>query len=491
MTVTPRSLLPTLAALAAVAVAACQPTTPVEEAAAQIPVTTSSDEARELFLAGRDLQDRLRGTDANEYFVRALDKDPDFAWAHLAAAFTSATAQDFWNHLDRAVAAANGASDGERLLILASEAGAKGHPDQQLTHLAELIELYPDDPRAHNALAGTYFGRQDYEQAIAAYERAIELDPDFSQPYNQKGYAHRFLGDVAAAEAAFKKYIELIPDDPNPYDSYAELLMKTGRFPESIDNYRLALAQDPHFVASFIGIANNQMFMGDMEAARATLADLEEAARNVGEKRAALFWQIQSHLHEDNYEAALATWQRRYDLAAADNDLATMAGDLNLRGDIQLEAGLYDEASASYAESVEVIEQASVADDVKENVRRNVLFDEARVALARGDAASAAATAAAYGELITAVAIPFEIRQHHELEGMIALAEADYAGAAAHLEQANQQNPRVLYLLAKAHRSLGNNVRARDFCERAANFNALSGVYAFVREPALEMLAEL
>ena len=50
------------------------------------------------------------------------------------------------------------------------------------------------------------------------------------------------------AEAAFKKYIELIPNDPNPYDSYAELLLKMGKFDDSIAQYRKALAIDPNFV---------------------------------------------------------------------------------------------------------------------------------------------------------------------------------------------------------------------------------------------------
>ena len=39
--------------------------------------------------------------------------------------------------------------------------------------------------------------------------------------------------NYADAEKAFQKYIELIPKDPNPYDSYAELLLKMGRFDDS------------------------------------------------------------------------------------------------------------------------------------------------------------------------------------------------------------------------------------------------------------------
>ena len=50
----------------------------------------------------------------------------------------------------------------------------------------------------------------------------------------------------------FSGYIKLIPNDPNPYDSYAELLMKTGRFEESIAQYERALKQQATFMPSLL-----------------------------------------------------------------------------------------------------------------------------------------------------------------------------------------------------------------------------------------------
>jgi tetratricopeptide (TPR) repeat protein len=196
-------------------------------------------------------------------------------------------------------------------------------------------------------------------------------------------------------------------------------------------------------------------------------------------------------LHEGDHDKALEVCGERYALAQEANDYAAMAGDRNLMGDILLEAGRLDEAAGSYAQSIEDIEQATVADDVKENVRRNIHFDEARVALARGDIEGAKTIAEAYGELVAAKQIPFEVRQVHELRGMIALAEGSHADAVPHLELANQQNPRVLFLLAKAHHASGNADDARTYCEHAADFNALSGTYAYVRADAQKMLAAL
>jgi tetratricopeptide (TPR) repeat protein len=463
----------------------------VEPEVTEIPITTVSEAAREAFVTGRDLNERLRGTDANGYFDRAVELDPRFAWAHLLAGFTGSTNQEFFDSLAKAVALVDQVSEGERLLILATQAGVNGEPEEQRGHLARLVETYPADKRAHNALGGFHFGRQEYEEAIAHYQRSIELDPEYSAPYNQMGYAHRFLGDYDAAEAAFRRYIELIPDDPNPYDSYAELLMKTGRFEESIENYRRALEADEHFIASYSGIAHNQAFLGQGEAARETLATLRGKARNVGEERASLFWTVLIYVHEGDFESALASAAERRGLAEASQDWAAVSGDLNLTGDLLLEAGRLDEASASYDESVAAIARADVRDEVEENVGRNILYDKARVQLARGDLDGARETAAAYGEAVTPRGIPFEVRQHHELQGRLAMAAGDAAMASTHLEQANQQNPRVLLLLAEAYRDQGLLDKARDLAGRAADFNGLGINYAYARSAAKALQGEL
>src|SRR4029079_11541120 len=121
----------------------------------------------------------------------------------------------------------------------------------------KLVVAYPRDERAHMLLGAAYFGVQDWNHAIAEYEKSVSINPKFSPPYNQMGYAYRFLEKYPQAEKAFKMYIELIPGDPNPYDSYAELLMRIGRFDESITQYGKALEVDPHFINSHWGIAAN------------------------------------------------------------------------------------------------------------------------------------------------------------------------------------------------------------------------------------------
>ncbi len=456
---------------------------------ARIPITSSSQEAVELYRQARDLGEKLRGPDARELYARALDLDSGFALAHFGMANTSPSTLEFFDSLDAAaVAAAEGASDGERWLILATQAAADGDPDAQKGYLDRLADAYPADERVRNLLGNWHFGRQENEEAIRHFTRATELNPVFSPPYNLLGYAQRTVGDYAAAEASFQKYIELLPEEPNPYDSYAELLMKTGRYQESIDNYRKALEKNESFVFSYAGIGHNLMLMGDGEQARAELRKLFEAARNDGQRRQSLFWTAVSHLHEGDLEEALAALEERYGISEAVDDKATLSGDLGLMGVVLLHSGRTADAEAKFAEAVAMIEEADVSDDVKAGTRRNHLFNQGRVGVHSGDLDAAAARLEEYKAAVAEKNIPFEVRRTHELAGMLALHSDDPETARAELAQANQLDPWVLYLQARACQHAGDEEGMRAFAAQAAGWNQLNLNLAFVKSKAEHLL---
>jgi tetratricopeptide (TPR) repeat protein len=468
-------------------------TAPGEKAAedAKVPITTQSEEARTAYLEGRELLENLRLTDARDHFQKAVELDEGFALAWLGLANTAQSNKDFWNALERAATEAEKVSEGERHIILAFDAGARSNPASQAQHLQELTAAFPKDERAQNQL-GIYhhFVSQEYPKAIAAYEKAVEIAPNYAPPYNLVGYAHRVVGDYDKAEQAFEKYIELIPDDPNPYDSYAELLMKTGRFEESIANYQKALEHDPHFVASYVGIGLNHVYMENGEEARETLAQLLASARTPGEQRQALNRTAQSWVFQGEHDKALETVATMSAVAEGEGDKGAIAGDLNLMGNILLAAGRPDEADARFKEAVQMSAESNAVEEAKVAARRNSLFNHGRAALVRGALAVARAKAEEYAEQVAEHQVPFEQRQSHELMGLIALAEKDYPKAVAELQQANLQNPRVQYHLALAHQGAGEEEAARETCRKAAEHNGLNFNYAYVREKAKKMLEE-
>src|SRR4026207_2353695 len=79
-----------------------------------VEITTSSEEARTLYVKARDLSEKLRATDAHALFEQAIAKDKDFALAYLGLANTSATTKEFFDALGKAVALADKATEGEQ-----------------------------------------------------------------------------------------------------------------------------------------------------------------------------------------------------------------------------------------------------------------------------------------------------------------------------------------------------------------------------------------
>lgn len=463
-------------------------TTPA--AGGKVPITTKSDDARKEFLQGRDLAEKLLAQDSLQHFDKALALDPDFASAELARANNSPTAKEFFDHLNKAVSLADKASDGEKFFILANQAGTNGDVTKQKDALDKLVTAYPNDERAQFALGNYYFGQQAYGPAIEHYKKATELAPNYSPAYNILGYAYRQQDDFANAEQAFKKYVELIPNDPNPYDSYAELLLKMGKFDESIVQYRKALAIDPHFVPSHFGISADLTYMGKPQEAEAELGKMADQARNDGELRTAFFGMAVVAADGGKLEKALQQMDKEFAVAQKKDDGAAMAADLQAKGNILAEMGKYDQATQQFDRSLKYIEESNLSQEIKDNARLLHHFNLTAMAIGKKDYAAAKTHAEEYRHGAEASKNPAQVKLAHELAGRIALAQKDYDKTIAELEQSNLQDPRNLYRLGQANDGKGDHAKAQEFYSNAAKFNSLPALnYAFIRVKA-EKLAK-
>lgn len=451
----------------------------------KIPITTKSEDAKKEFLQGRDLSDRLLGQDSLQHFEKAVALDPDFASAELALANNSPTAKDFFAHQLRASVLADKVSDGEKLMILANEAGANGEVVKQKDDLDKLVAAYPNDERVQFAIGNYYFGQQQLEEAIGHYKKATELAPNFSPTYNSLGYAYRQQGDYANAEQAFKKYVELIPNDPNPYDSYAELLMKMGRFDESIAQYRKALSVDPHFMPSHFGLSGDLMYKGQADQAMAELQNMVGIARNDGELRTAYFGMAVVASDRGQFDKAVQAMDQEFAVAEKKNDVASMAADLQAKGNILEAAQKHDDARKAFDHSLELVQGSALSQEIKDLATLQHHFNLGVLAIAKKDYAAAKTHAEAYRQGAEASNGNARIKLSHELTGRIALAQKDYDKAIAELQQANQQDPANLYRLSQAYAAKGDSTQAHDFAKKAAEFNSLPQLnYAFIRAKA-------
>ena len=152
----------------------------VDRAAAKVPVTTTSDEARDLYMQGRALLDDLRVVDANELFAQAVEADEDFAMGYFMVATTSQTAAELFDAIAKANERAASASEGEQLYISALVAASENDQAAQLDALEQLVAMFPQDERTYFQLGIFLTGQQDFSGAVEQYLHATEINPKFA-----------------------------------------------------------------------------------------------------------------------------------------------------------------------------------------------------------------------------------------------------------------------------------------------------------------------
>ncbi len=458
-------------------------------ASGKVPITTTSPDARALYLQGRDLFEQLKAHDAYATWEHAVAKDPSFAMAEYGLAMSSATAKDFNDHLGKAVALANKASDGERLTILSLLALNNGDPTTGQVYAESLVARYPQDERALNTLGNAYFAQQLNDKTIEVLKKAVAINPNLTTAYNTLGYAYRGVGDKPAAESAFQQYVALVPKDPNPHDSYGELLMSMGRFDESIAEYTKALALDPTFLSSHVGIAADHLYKGEHDAAVAETQKVYAGARDIGQQRLALFNEAVVHIDAHEIDQAVQRADSELVLDRANGDSGNMSVDEQTTGLILLGSGRAPDAARRWAHALALVVNSSTASAAaKDLAKLNDHFNRARVALAANDRATAHTEAAMYMSGTEALHNAFLIAQAHELNGLVALADKQFDTVLAELAKANQQNPEVFYEMALAYKGKGDAANAKTFAARCADMDILPNVpYMLVRAKAKQM----
>ena len=458
----------------------------------KIPITTSSCEARENFIKGIELADNLQNQEALVYFEKAIEQDPEFAMAYFGAALTQPSVGHLFEYLNRAVSFIDKVSEGEKHLILGMQSGLNRDLEKQLEHFKTLVELYPNDEYALYQLGNIYFAQQQYQEAIKCYKGVIKINQNYAPVYNQLGYAFRNLEKFDAAENTFKKYIQLIPDNPNPYDSYGELLLKMGEYEASIEQYQKALRQDSNFVASYIGIASNLMYISDYNEARLLMERFYNRARNENEKARALTARAIIFVDEVDFANAIKEIENLINESEKSNDFAAVSNALVIIGAIHFESGKYDLALQYFSKSLKIIEDSNLPDEIKRNSGFNYLFGEVMVHAKQKKFKSALLGAEKFMNEAQRTNILNQIRNGHEIYGRIFFEMREYEKSVKELNQSNLQNPYNLYRLALAYEKIGDIENAKSFLKKTVKFNSFLNLnYAFCRNKAKNKLIDL
>ncbi len=96
---------------------------------------------------------------------------------------------------------------------------------------------------------------EEYEEAVAAYDKAVEFKPDDHEAWYNRGNALDDLGRNEEAIASYDKAVEFKPDYHQAWNNRGIALGNLGRYEEAIASYDKAVEFKPDFHQAWYNIA--------------------------------------------------------------------------------------------------------------------------------------------------------------------------------------------------------------------------------------------
>ena len=224
-----------------------------------VEVTTSSMDAYNYFLRGRDELEKVNFAEGRAYLERAVALDSTFAAAYLYLAHAYRyliESEKMDAAIRKALSLSARAPEKERLMIEGTYAAYVERDRRREQRLLEqLARQYPKEKRFHYYLGISYRYTGMLSNAEEEVQEALRLDPEFAPAVNMLGYIYAGQGDFGRAIDAFQRYATLSPGDANAYDSMGEIYLRMGRLGEAMESYREAITAQPTFYSAYKGLA--------------------------------------------------------------------------------------------------------------------------------------------------------------------------------------------------------------------------------------------
>ena len=227
---------------------------------------TNDPEAYQLYLKGRYYWDKRTPESlakSKDYFQQAIDKDPNYALAHVGMAEYYYVLPDY-------------------TYISLKESNPK-------LKAAATRALAIDDAQseAHALLAGAYDSDWDWAAAAREYERALQLDPNNSRAHVLYGLHFVTLGNIDPAIAQFQKAVQLDPLNLNAMINLGASHFSARRYDEAIAQLNKVLEIDPNYagVHQFLSLVYEaqgkyELWLDEWEKTAALNNDVDALAVN-------------------------------------------------------------------------------------------------------------------------------------------------------------------------------------------------------------------
>ncbi|HEX6289963.1 MAG TPA: tetratricopeptide repeat protein [Herpetosiphonaceae bacterium] len=197
-----------------------------------------------------------------------------------------------------------------KMMSLGNQRFSEGNYDEAIAAYQRARSLQPNDPEANYRLGRAYSNAGRYGEAIQLLKEALKARPDFAEATMELGLAYRRQADQATraeeraasyrqAEDYLKRAITLRPDFEDALGVLGGLYRRTRRYQEALQYYGQATLVDPNSSYALSNVASLSWFLDEIDNARRYFVRVEEVASSrilIG--REPIYW--------DLYDRALA-----------------------------------------------------------------------------------------------------------------------------------------------------------------------------------------
>jgi len=461
----------------------------------EIPITTSSAEARLAFDAGQAALDRGDAAQANDLYRTAVAADPNFTYAWVNLSTVTFSTEEFNAALKGAEQGASKASEGERMLLEFNKLFLTNNFEAQLALAKQLTEKYPNAPRAWMLLAAAQAALNQFDDQRATLTKVMELAPWFSPaPFALGGsYLFNEPKDFSKAEKYYRQAIALSPATDIYYWSLGDVYRGTNRLEDARRYYKLALQLDPKDLTAPIKLGHVNSFLGHYEEAR---QDYDRGIAAGGPANAGFLVPFRSFTWVYAGEPAKAIQSLEKIVtdidgfgAGKDQVLNAKVFALTNAATIALFSNLYDDAARVLNTRTSLMRENAkvVGTEAFSRIQEaQIAFFDGQLAAWKGDYKTATKLARQTSDLVAGENNPRKMEPVHELLGLVALRQKNYKKAATELRLADQTQLHNKFLLAQALEATNATAEAKKLYQEVAvnNFNTVD--FALLRAPALK-----
>jgi tetratricopeptide (TPR) repeat protein len=163
-----------------------------------------------------------------------------------------------------------------------------GKQDYESAQIAfeRALELLPDDVDGLRGLGTVYTRRHNFPMAVQQFERVLALRPRDGQALVGLGFALLQADDFRGATASFRRAIEANPWDPSGHANLGLAQLRTGALSEAVGSFLQAIRLEPGLAATHFALAEAYGRQGRLEEAAAALEQgLRIEPGNAGARR--------------------------------------------------------------------------------------------------------------------------------------------------------------------------------------------------------------